>query len=370
MAKSKGISDRPHPLAPRAAPVEPHAAHRRGPERRSAHRRRADRRGHLPPQRPRLRDRRRDQPPPVHRAAGLHRGGRDRVRARQLRGGRALPCARSEDPWRSNRLTPTSSPVRSTPPLAVEEPPDEVFEKRRIGVLAWIGIGWLGVRRARSRSSRRCCRSSRRRLGDYVHPQAGHVLARAHPRQRRLRPRRAQPRDLGRRASLLIALGSVVFGTLIGGFLGLIAGFKGGRHRHGAERLLQHLPGVPAAGARADPRLGARAGQAGRRRARPVNGRHRIGVVILAIGIVSIPLARPHHARERALVVAARVRDGRARAGRDRTGASCSARCCRTSFPRCCRSRCSASAIVIVLEGALAVFGVERPGARRRRGAT
>ena len=28
--------------------------------------------------------------------------------------------------------------------LAIEEPPDEVFEKRRIGLLAWVGIGWLG----------------------------------------------------------------------------------------------------------------------------------------------------------------------------------------------------------------------------------
>src|SRR5207247_576353 len=26
---------------------------------------------------------------------------------------------------------------------AVEEPPEEVFEKRGIGVLAWLGIGWL-----------------------------------------------------------------------------------------------------------------------------------------------------------------------------------------------------------------------------------
>ncbi len=32
----------------------------------------------------------------------------------------------------------------------------------------------------------------------------------------------------GAQASLLIGIGSVLFGTLIGGFFGLLAGFKGG----------------------------------------------------------------------------------------------------------------------------------------------
>ena len=41
MAKAKGMLDPAHPVPPRAAAVEPHAAHRGRPQRRHAHRRRA-----------------------------------------------------------------------------------------------------------------------------------------------------------------------------------------------------------------------------------------------------------------------------------------------------------------------------------------
>ena len=47
MAKAKGLSEPAHPLAPRAPAVEPHAAHRRRPQRRHAHRRRGRDRGDL-----------------------------------------------------------------------------------------------------------------------------------------------------------------------------------------------------------------------------------------------------------------------------------------------------------------------------------
>ena len=55
MAKSKGIVQPTDPVAARPAALEPHAAHRRRPERRDADQRRTDRRGHLPPERHRRR---------------------------------------------------------------------------------------------------------------------------------------------------------------------------------------------------------------------------------------------------------------------------------------------------------------------------
>src|SRR5258706_7159412 len=111
--------------------------------------------------------------------------------------------------------------------IAAEEPRPEVFEKRRIGVIAWMGIGWLAfVVVVAALAPLLPIKSPT--LGDYVHPQAsmftpGHLLGSD-----------SSGRDVlsrviwGARASLLIALGSIAFGTLIGGFLGLLAGFKGG----------------------------------------------------------------------------------------------------------------------------------------------
>ena len=93
-------------------------------------------------------------------------------------------------------------------------------------MLAWIGIGWLTfivliavlapVLPLKSPV-----------VGDYIHPKAGmfspgHILGSDD-----------SGRDVlsrvvwGARSSLLISLGSVAFGTIIGGFLGLLAGFKG-----------------------------------------------------------------------------------------------------------------------------------------------
>ena len=92
----------------------------------------------------------------------------------------------------------------------------------------------------------------------------------------------------GAQASLLIGVGSVVFGTLIGGFLGLLAGFKGGitdtvisaffniflafPQLVLALTLVSVLaPVKPSSGATRD-------------------WGHRIMIVILAVGIVSIPI--------------------------------------------------------------------------------
>ena len=93
----------------------------------------------------------------------------------------------------------------------------------------------------------------------------------------------------GARASLLISLGSIVFGTLIGGLLGLIAGFKGGVTDTVLSAFFNIFLAFPqlvlaltlvSVLAPVKPSGGAVSGEWG----------HRIGVVILAIGIVSVPL--------------------------------------------------------------------------------
>jgi peptide/nickel transport system permease protein len=239
--------------------------------------------------------------------------------------------------------------------LAVEEPPDDVFEKRRIGVLAWIGIAWLGFIVLIAAAAPLLPLKSPT-LGDYVHPQAamfspGHLLGSDD-----------SGRDVlsrvvwGARASLLIALGSVAFGTLIGGFLGLLAGFKGGLTDTVLSALFNIFLAFPqlvlaltlvSVLAPVKPAGGATAGEWG----------HRIGVVILAVGIVSIPLlgritrASALSWSQREFVMAARAQ-----------GASNVRIMFREVLPNVIPAMLSIAllgvAIVLVLEGALAVFGV------------
>ncbi|HEY5171913.1 MAG TPA: ABC transporter permease [Acidimicrobiia bacterium] len=239
--------------------------------------------------------------------------------------------------------------------LAVEEPPDDVFEKRRIGVLAWIGIAWLGIIVLVAVVAPLLPLKSPT-LGDYVHPQAG-MFSPGH-----LLGSDDSGRDVlsrvvwGARASLLIALGSVAFGTLIGGFLGLLAGFKGGLTDTVLSALFNIFLAFPqlvlaltlvSVLAPVKPAGGAMAGEWG----------HRIGVVIVAIGIVSIPLlgritrASALSWSQREFVMAARAQ-----------GASDRRVMFREVLPNVVPAMLSiallAVAIVLVLEGALAVFGV------------
>ena len=80
-------------------------------------------------------------------------------------------------------------------------------------------------------------------------------------------------------------------------------------------------------------------------------------IASLALGIVSDPGARPHHAREHAVVVASASSCSRhARRARS-TAASSSARCCPTCCRRCSRSRCSASRSRSSPRATLAILG-------------
>jgi peptide/nickel transport system permease protein len=238
---------------------------------------------------------------------------------------------------------------------AAGDPPADVFQERRIGVLAWIGIGWLALVVVIAILAPLLPLKSPMR-GDYVHPQAG-MFSPGH-----LFGSDSSGRDVlsrvvwGARASLLIALGSVAFGTIIGGFLGLVAGFKGGL----TDTVLSALFNIFLA----FPQLVLALTIVSVWAPKPTQGgavadawANRIRVVIIAIGIVSIPLlgritrASALSWSQREFVMAARAQ-----------GATDRRVMFREVLPNVIPAMLSIAllgvAIVLVLEGALAVFGV------------
>jgi peptide/nickel transport system permease protein len=239
--------------------------------------------------------------------------------------------------------------------LAIEEPPEEVFEKRKIGVLAWVGIVWLGLVVLVAILAPLLPLKSPT-LGDYVHPQAG-MFSPGHLLGSDDSGRDVLSRVIwGARASLLIAIGSIAFGTLIGGFLGLLAGFKGGLTDSVLGAIFNILLAFPqlvlaltlvSVFAPVKPSGGAVAGAWG----------NRVQVVIFAIGIVSVPLlgritrASALSWSQREFVMAARAQ-----------GATDRRVMFREVLPNVLPAMLSIAllgvAIVLVLEGALAVFGV------------
>ncbi len=238
---------------------------------------------------------------------------------------------------------------------AVDDLPPEVFEQRKIGVLAWVGIGWLTfivliavlapVLPLKSPMT-----------GDYIHPQAG-MFSPGHILGSDDSGRDVLSRVIwGARSSLLIALGSVAFGTLIGGFLGLLAGFKGRATDSVLTAFFNIFLAFPqlvlaltlvSVLAPVKPSGGATSGE----------WAHRILVVILAVGIVSVPLlgritrASAISWSQREFVMAARAQ-----------GATSRRVMFREVLPNVMPAMLSIAllgvAIVLVLEGALAVFGV------------
>jgi len=238
---------------------------------------------------------------------------------------------------------------------AIEEPPPEVFEKPGIGVLAWLGIAWLAFVVVIAVIAPLLPLKSPM-VGDYLHPKAG-IFTSGHILGSDDSGRDVLSRVIwGARASLLIAVGSVAFGTLIGGLLGLIAGFKGGLIDTVLGAFFNIFLAFPqlvlaltlvAVLAPVKPSGGATSGEWG----------HRVLVVILAVGIVSVPLlgritrASAISWSQREFVMAARAQ-----------GATGRRVMFREVLPNVVPAMASIAllgvAIVLVLEGALAVFGV------------
>ncbi len=132
----------------------------------------------------------------------------------------------------------------------------------------------------------------------------------------------------GGRNSLAIGVFAIVFGFIIGGIFGLVAGYFRGRTGTALGSVTDILLAFP-------PLVLALA--------ITTNLGRTIFYVTLALAIVSIPvlarIARAVHAQ----LVRARVRAGLAVPRGPSTAGSWSARCCRTSFRPCSPSRCSAS---------------------------
>jgi peptide/nickel transport system permease protein len=254
----------------------------------------------------------------------------------------------------------TETPAIPTPAVVsavlAEEPPAEAFKKKGIGVVAWFAIVWLSVITFVAFLAPWLPIKDPNGPPDYLHIKAGpftsgHLLG---------------TDDIGldvlsrviwgARASLLIGVFSVLFGVLIGGLLGLIAGYVGGRWdgvlSSGFNILLAFPPLILALTlvsvlAPADAHGGAQFG-------------HRVMIVIISVGIVSVPLlARITRANtlswsQREFVMAARSQ-----------GAKPTRVMFREVLPNVLPAMVSIAllgiAIVIVIEGGLALFGLSVP---------
>lgn len=157
----------------------------------------------------------------------------------------------------------------------------------------------------------------------------------------------------GARASLLVSVGAVAFGLVVGGFLGLVAGYFRGR----TDSLLVALFDVLLAFPQLILALALVAVLATGAQGDPVSSGRRIAVLVLALGIVSVPiLARITRANtlvwaEREFVMAARA-----------MGAGNARILWREVLPNVLPAMASIAllgvAVVIVAEGGLSVLGV------------
>jgi peptide/nickel transport system permease protein len=232
---------------------------------------------------------------------------------------------------------------------------EEVYEARKIGVLAWIGIGWL-VFIVTLAILAPVLPLKSPFFGDFAHTKAG-IFSPGHVLGTDESGRDVLSRAIwGARASLLIAVGSVLFGTLIGGLLGLIAGFKGRTTDTALSGLFNIFLAFPQL-VLALTLVSVLAPQAPSGGVKAGDWAHRIGVVILGVGIVTIPvLGRITRASalswtQREFVMAARAQ-----------GATDKRVMFREVLPNVIPAMLSIAllgvAVVLVLEGALAVFGV------------
>jgi peptide/nickel transport system permease protein len=241
--------------------------------------------------------------------------------------------------------------------IAAETPPEAEYKKKGLGVMAWLAIGWLLFIGALALLAPLLPLTDRF-VGDYLHPDAG-VFSTGHILGSDDSGADVLSRVIwGAQASLLIGIGSILFGLIIGGFLGLLAGFRGGKTDTtlGAFfNILLAFPQLVLALTLVSVLAPGSTGGGG-----AVSWGKRVFVMILAIGLVSIPiLARITRANtlswsQREFVMAARAQ-----------GASDLRIMFSEVLPNVLPAMLSIAllgvAIVIVLEGALAIFGLSVP---------
>jgi peptide/nickel transport system permease protein len=241
--------------------------------------------------------------------------------------------------------------------VSVDRARDDGFKKRGLGVGAWIAIGWLAFLALMALLAP-ILPLKDPLAQDYAHTKAGAFT------QGFLFGTDDLGRDVlsraiwGARASLTISIGSVVFGTIIGGFLGLVAGYRGKKTDTALSaffNIFLAFPQLVLALSLVSVLAPAKTGGGAE-----VSYSKRIFVVILAVGLVSIPiLGRITRANaiswsQREFVMAARAQ-----------GASDIRIMFSEVLPNVLPAMLSIAllgvAIVLVLEGALAIFGLSVP---------
>ncbi len=242
--------------------------------------------------------------------------------------------------------------------IAVDEPPEEVFHKRKIGIMAWLAIAWLSIVILSAILAPVLPLKDPINGFDYAHTKAG-MFSPGHIFGTDDTGNDVLSRVVwGAQASMLIAIGSIVFGLIIGGFFGLLAGYRGGKTDTVLSSFFNIFLAFPQL-VLALTLVAVLAPSASGGGGGPTWGR-RVFVVILAVGIVSVPiLARITRANalawsQREFVMAARAQ-----------GASSTRVMFREVLPNVLPAMLSISllgvAVVITLEGALALFGLSVP---------
>jgi peptide/nickel transport system permease protein len=254
----------------------------------------------------------------------------------------------------------TTTDVVAAPAVVVEAetPPDEQIPKRRLTIGAWLAIGWLVF------IITICALAPVLPLKPPIGPKANDF------RNLGVGPGTAghwlgtddNGRDVlsrviwGGRASLLVGFGAIAFGVLIGGLFGLIAGYVGGKTDSGLTSLFNIFLAFPQLVLALTLVAVLSPGTPGH----PATWSSRLTVMIIAIGIVSIPiLGRITRANalswsQREFVTAAEAQGAR------RTSIMF-----REVLPNVMPAMASIAllgvAVVIVIEGGLAIFGLSIP---------
>ncbi|MFM8236826.1 MAG: ABC transporter permease [Actinomycetota bacterium] len=245
-----------------------------------------------------------------------------------------------------------------TVPAAEVKPPVKQRRKSRVGVAGWISIGWLGL------ISTASLLAPILPLDPPVGPNApdfdyigvgpftgGHILG---------------TDDIGRdvfsrviwgsRASLMVAIGAILFGVIVGGLFGLVAGYIGGRTDTVFTSVFNIFLAFPQLVLALTLVAVLSPGTPGD----PTTWSGRVMVMIFAIGIVSVPILG-RITRSSALTWSQREFVTAARA----QGATQRSTMFREVLPNVVPAMLSIAllgvAIVIVIEGGLAIFGLSVP---------
>jgi len=252
--------------------------------------------------------------------------------------------------------TSVEARAASLPPRAAPE--EKRRTKSRIGISGWISIGWLGfitivsvlapVLPLRPPVGPDAPDFEHIGVGPFT---GGHLLG---------------TDDIGRdvlsrlvwgsRASLLVAVGAVLFGVLVGGLFGLIAGYIGGRTDTVFTSMFNIFLAFPQLVLALTLVSVLSPGTPGN----PTTWSGRVSVMIFAIGLVSVPILG-RITRSSALTWSQREFVTAARA----QGATQRSTMFREVLPNVVPAMLSIAllgvALVIVIEGGLAIFGLSVP---------